>query len=692
MRAPFLLVLTASAAAQSLSSFGASCRQAQPVTLSGYGSPTPTHTVELVLQGAAPGAPHALLVGLSDRVWAGGSLPWPLPPGLGFGPGCALRVSPDVVLPLGVDRDGGAVVPLVVTPEQVGADLYLQAFGVAPSEPSYTTNGVHVQTAAAPLVRVGGRVVRRSDQAPVATARVTLFAPGLSTFRETRSDATGTYADAGVSPGTYRLGVAAPGYAYVEVDQVVGTSGANRDFPLDPETHPGRWDVAGNTNPEPLDATDIVFLLPDGWLFYCHDTEDPILFDPVSGAKVLPAGSGSDQGCTNGTLLEDGALIQVGGQEGPDFRNATRMVKSWSRAAGWLRLQDLLHPRGRWYPGLARLSDGTLLVMGGGQRPDASRTNTCELFDQSTRTWRTTGSMGQAVEYPPAGLLHDGRVLRTWGSPEVYDPATGSWAPTGSFVAPARGWPGHSDHSLVILTGGEPRVIGILPSLGAAGAAMVEAFDVTTGAWSAKSSPALKRMQTEVTYLPDGNILVSGGEASLPAPVPDRFGIVKWTDLYDPRAETWRRVGDRPEFAEYHAVTALVPDGRVLTTGGTTIKFRIGPTTNDIFAYSPPYLFRGVRPRLSNLSASVLPRGATLAFDVFPTTRITRVVLMGTTVHTHWVEGGVPRRLELPVVQAGARVQTTLPTDANLLPVGHYLVFAMVDDIPSVAAIVRVRG
>jgi hypothetical protein len=34
----------------------------------------------------------------------------------------------------------------------------------------------------------------------------------------------------------------------------------------------------------------------------------------------------------------------------------------------------------------------------------------------------------------------------------------------------------------------------------------------------------------------------------------------------------------------------------------------------------------------------------------------------------------------------------TLPTDPNLLPLGYYMLFAMVDDIPSIARIVNVRA
>ena len=80
-----------------------------------------------------------------------------------------------------------------------------------------------------------------------------------------------------------------------------------------------------------------------------------------------------------------------------------------------------------------------------------------------------------------------------------------------------------------------------------------------------------------------------------------------------------------------------------------------------------------------------------VTFTVFHVTQLTSVVLMGTGATTHWVDGGVPRRLVLAVQQNGVQVSFILPTDPDLLPLGHYLLFAMVDDVPSVARIVRIR-
>lgn len=690
MRALLALVLfLAAAQAQAVGVFGSGCG-ARPALFSGYGVPQPGARVELTLAGAAPAAPHALFVGGSRTSWLGVPLPWTLPAELGFAHGCQLRVAPDVAIPFAVDAAGQGSLELAVP--VASGDVFFQIAGLPVGESRYLTRAVAVTLGAIASTSVTGVVRRRTGGLPVAFARVTLFAPGLSAFHEARTDVAGAFTLPAVPLGRYRFGVAAPGFAYAEVDLDVNRGGVVRDADLDPETHPGEWRVIGTTAPQTLDATDVAVLLADGRIFYCHDTEDPVVFDPMTGRNEFPVGSGSEQGCTNLTLLDDGSVIEIGGQLGPNFRNATRMVKRWSPSTGWARLQDLLHPTGRWYPGLARLADGQLLVMGGGTAPNAARTDTCEIFDPRTGQWRFTGSMGAAVEFPPCGLLYDGRVLRTWGGVELFDPARGTWRATGGLVAGNRGWPGHSDHSLVVLTDRRALVVGIGVDQAGAQASMVESFDPGSERWTAHSSPSLKRSQAEVTYLPDGRVFVAGGDVTSQATSePTLFGIVKRCDLYDPNADTWRRVQDGLWFREYHAVTLLAADGRVVTTGGTNIKFRNTPLSADIEAWSPPYLFRGVRPRIDALGATVFARGGQVTFSVFPATRLTRVVLLGTGAHTHWVDAGVPRRLELPVQQSGTAVTATLPTDPDELPVGFYLLFAMVDDVPSVARIVQVR-
>ena len=153
---------------------------------------------------------------------------------------------------------------------------------------------------------------------PVSNARITLFTPALTFFAETRSDASGSYSIDGVPAGMYELGCVGMRFEYIEETVTIGAGGLQRDFDLEPESHPGQWDIIGTTAPEFLDATDIGILLPDGQVFYCHDTTDPILFDPVTGTKSFPSASPSESGCMNGTLLADGSVIMVGGQDGSD--------------------------------------------------------------------------------------------------------------------------------------------------------------------------------------------------------------------------------------------------------------------------------------------------------------------------------------------------------------------------------------
>lgn len=300
--------------------------------------------------------------------------------------------------------------------------------------------------------------------------------------------------------------------------------------------------------------------------------------------------------------------------------------------------------------------------------------------------------MINAAEFPPSALLFTGEVLATWWPPQLYNPVDETWRVTGSFVQSKRGWPGHSDHSIVVLHDGRALAIGVR-GVAAGNTAMGELYDPTTETWSVTSNPDLVRFQTEVVQLPDGRVFVGGGETEAdPAPVDDVLGIVRWSDLYDPPSDTWRRVADMVWFREYHGVTLLVPDGRVLTTGGTRIKFQVGPTSADIEAFSPPYLFRGVRPQITSLSPATPARGRDLSLEVFPATQITSIVLMGLQATTHWVDAGIPRRLVLPATQNGSTVSATLPSDPNVLPLGHYMVLAMVDDIPSPAKIVNVQA
>src|SRR5207247_8542006 len=94
------------------------------------------------------------------------------------------------------------------------------------------------------------------------------------------------------------------------------------------------------------------------------------------------------------------------------------------------------------------LRDGRGVVAGGSDRCGHMWTS-AELFDPTSGTWTSTGTLSVGREASAAALLPDGRVLLAGGmsaypfpslaSAELYDPATATWSATGS-MADQRTW------------------------------------------------------------------------------------------------------------------------------------------------------------------------------------------------------------------------------------------------------------
>jgi hypothetical protein len=132
----------------------------------------------------------------------------------------------------------------------------------------------------------------------------------------------------------------------------------------------------------------------------------------------------------------------------------------------------------------------------------------------------------------------------------------------------------------------------------------------------------------------------------------------------------------------------------VIATGGAglTSNRSFAGDDSSIEAFEPPYLFRGVRPRIDALSTPDLVLGSNFSLRVSLTEQITKLVLVSARAATHWNDGGPQRFVELEFQQNGSDVVATVPSSAiNVVP-GFYILFAMVDDIPSVGRMVRVTA
>ncbi|MBK8923739.1 MAG: DUF1929 domain-containing protein [Saprospirales bacterium] len=525
---------------------------------------------------------------------------------------------------------------------------------------------------------------------PVPNARVTIFLNDTSMFREARTDANGVYLFENLDPLYFFFNVAARGFELFQnaTTGIVGT--VIYDAQLEPETQPGQWTTIMNSS-EPLGGTDLGVLLPDGSIYYCHNTKDPFVFDPALDDTLTIPGDMQVQGCAASKLLWNNKVIMAGGTDQEIYGPGTRKIKQFDLAAQtWQSLPLMLDYR--WYPSMTQLADGRLLIVGGGGLNNPVRVKTSELYDPiaGTTEWADTVAIG--MEQSPILTLYSGKVLMTFRPPQLFDPVTEQWDLAADFVQGNRMPNGdHVDHELVHLPEGDVIAIGFKPFPTGSGGKLVERYDPVANAWSLRAHFAPLRSRSETVLTPDRRILVLAGakeDPSDPSPV-NQWGYMDLTDQYDPYADTWRRLAPMPRKREYHALAILVPDGRIIVVGGEGAPGN-EPPLSIIDAYEPPYLFRGVRPQILNLGKTDYQRGETIHFDVARTNAPTSVVLQSTQAVTHMMNCGENRFLDLNFSVENQAVSAEIPDDSLKVLPSWYLLWAMVDDIPSEARMVRI--
>jgi hypothetical protein len=271
--------------------------------------------------------------------------------------------------------------------------------------------------------------------------------------------------------------------------------------------------------------------------------------------------------------LQDGRLVVAGGL---DFTTALTSVELWSPVAGrdapWELASPPLTPALALPSDMANgstltpLADGTALAVGG----NAWQQLAARRWDPKTSAWLGVAIHTLRIRHVAAPLL-DGRVLVAGGvglipktgrmtmavprppsivTAEVFDPATGTFTPTG---VPTRARDGAAAATLadgrVLITGG--------------GSATAEVWMPGSGRFTAVPDMAVARTRHTATRLRDGRVVVIGG---------DEKGTY---EVYDPAKDRWTPPRPLPERWNYHSAV-LAGDGRILVTAGDrTVALRI---------------------------------------------------------------------------------------------------------------------
>ncbi|HEV7365387.1 MAG TPA: galactose oxidase-like domain-containing protein, partial [Gemmatimonadales bacterium] len=458
----------------------------------------------------------------------------------------------------------------------------------------------------------------------------------------------------------------------------------------------------------PLVTWDIVplhmSLMPNGKIITWGKTDVlpdtmgvPRIWDPTGGpptsAPKIPVDTMLF--CAGFALMPDGTLLVSGGHLQDDRGIATTRI--FTQDGGWSPGNNMAH--GRWYPTVTVLPDGRALTMAG---RDQSKTvvTTPELWDGTNWT-QLTGAGALEIPYYPRNFVdpkngmvfnageridsrwfdvtgqgrwlggppHIYRFNRDYGSAVMYE--TGKILVVGGGGNP--GWP-------------TPDPTRNVPT------ATAEIIDLNAGTptWVNTSPMANPRRHMNATILPDGQVLATGGTRGGGFVDINPGDAVKVAELWNPKTGQWTSLSSASKMRVYHSVSMLLPDGTVLHGSSGDAIGDNGvpvPSERNHEIFSPPYLFKGTRPRITSAPAAV-SHGDVFEVATPNKAQVTDVRWIRLGAVTHAFDAGqLANTLSFTPTASG--VSITAPANPNIAP-GYYMLFILNrNGVPSEGKIIK---
>jgi hypothetical protein len=479
--------------------------------------------------------------------------------------------------------------------------------------------------------------------------------------------------------------------------------------------------------------------------WFMHEFDDAV--PPHAGPPTTTDDPDIDLFCCYTVFLPDGRLLAVGGDGGGSHDNVGLRVydpvaERWEKIAGRSApaLPGVTYPTGmalgRWYPTAVVLGDGSVAVFSGDSpgpivvdaeilRPPnylpTVITGGRRVISGTERPLFLYPGMhlvpGGRVFYMPTSFRYDvsseAQVLESTGptaSFRMTGPTTGAWtnyfnpADPSQPVAPVSRF--REEGTSVLLS---PAQAGRILLIGGGwwdGAAQhgdnrsCEILDTqaATPSWSPAGRMHHARINVTALLLPDGKVLIFGGHDLF------KWGPHTWdaatqehpqeeAEIYDPTvafdaanpSAAFTPVDNMHAPRMYHSTGVLLPDGRVLVSGGSDPhETNHGRAVDEkhMEIYEPPYCHQGQRPIIDAISGTGGPADQihyggefTVQYQVEAGATIASAVLMrpsGSTHHTNTEQRHVP----LSFAPSGANtLRVQVVADPTVAPPGYYMVF-----------------